>query len=83
MLNTYKEEMYVTIRTEKQSEYKLHMRLKVTVLWDATLCSLLPQISQTIEKLRYSVVWTVSCSTLKRWHDLQSALLRAPRYGEL
>jgi hypothetical protein len=52
MPNTYKEEMYVTIRTEKQSEYKLHMRVKVTVRWDATLCNPLPQISQTIETLR-------------------------------
>jgi hypothetical protein len=31
------------------------MRVKVTVFWDVTLCNLLPQISQTIETLRYSV----------------------------
>jgi hypothetical protein len=35
--------------------YKLHMRVKVTVYWGVTLCSLMPQISQTIVTLRYSV----------------------------
>jgi len=44
MLNTYKEEMYITIRTEKLSVYKLHMRVKFTVFWDVTLCNLLPHI---------------------------------------
>lgn len=44
MLNAYKQEMYITIRTEKQSVYKLHIRLKVTVFWGVTFCSLLPQI---------------------------------------
>ena len=55
MLNIYKKEMHVTVRTEKLSVHKLHMRVKVTVCWDVTLCGLLPQISQTVETIRYSV----------------------------
>jgi len=55
MLSTYKVEMYITIRTEKQSVYNPYMRVKVTVFNDMTLCSLFPQISQTIETRRYIV----------------------------